>query len=157
MRHEVLTALGKSPKVVERMLRVFPTDRLDDRFPGTRFSPREAIASLADNEVIILDRIRMANMRPGSAVESINPVERAEEHHYSDKNVFHEAEVYESRRQVTVDYLTNEMHDDDWTKTFVLSGVSVTIGEYVSLILANDIFHLEQISQHIATEAATIG
>ena len=156
MRHEVLEALGKSPKVVERMLRVFPTDRLDERYAGTRFSPREAIASLADNEVIILDRIRMANMRPGSAVESIDPVERAREHHYSDKNVFHEAEVFESRRQVTVDYLTNEMHDDDWGKTFVLSGVSVSIGEYVSLILANDIFHLEQISQHLATEAATI-
>jgi hypothetical protein len=98
---------------------------------------------------------RMANLRPGSAVESIDPVERAKEHHYSDKDVFHEAEVYESRRQTTVEYL-RELNEDDWSKTFVLSGVPIAISEYASLILSNDLFHMDQMSLHVATEAATI-
>jgi hypothetical protein len=155
MRQEVLEALSSSPKVVERLLRVFPSDRFDYRYGGARFNPREVVASLADNEVIILDRIRMANLRPGSAVESIDPVERAKEHHYSDKDVFHEAEVYESRRQTTVEYL-RELNEDDWSKTFVLSGVPIAISEYASLILSNDLFHMDQMSLHVATEAATI-
>ncbi len=155
MREEILEALSSAPRLVERVLRVFPTDRLDDRTGRASFSPREAIASLADNEMIILDRLRMANLRPGSEVDNIDPVERAMQHHYADKNVFHEAEVFESRRQMTTDYL-RQMSKDDMEKTFNLGGHNMTVREYISLVLANDMFHLEQLSSYLATEAATI-
>lgn len=155
MREEILEALSSAPRLVERVLRVFPTDRLDDRTGRASFSPREAIASLADNEMIILDRLRMANLRPGSEVENIDPVERAMQHHYADKNVFHEAEVFESRRQMTTDYL-RQLTKDDMDKTFNLGGNNMSVREYISLVLANDMFHLEQLSSYLATEAATI-
>lgn len=155
MRNEILDALCASPRVVERLLRVFPHDRLDVAYGKAKLTPREAIASLADNEVIILDRIRMANLKPGSSVESMDPVEMAKAKHYSEKNPFHEAEVFESRRMTTVDYL-RELHDEAWSKTFVLGGYSITIREYVTIVLANDLFHLDQLSQHVATEVATI-
>jgi hypothetical protein len=155
MREEILEALCSAPRLVERILRVFPTDRLDDRSGRATFSPREAIASLADNEMIILDRLRLANLKPGSQVSNIDPIERAMQHHYADKNVFHEAEVFESRRQMTCDYLRN-LSQEDMAKSFVLSGMEMSIRDYISLMLANDMFHLEQLSCHLATEVATI-
>jgi hypothetical protein len=155
MRGEILTALGATPRLMERMVRVFPADRLDDRPSHADLSPRMAIASLADNETLILERIRTANLRPGTAFEAINALERAKEFHYDEKDVFHEAEVYESRRMMTVDYL-RELHDTDWSKTLILSGISVTIADYVGIVLANDIVHLDQISRHLATEVATL-
>lgn len=155
MRQEVLESLSASPKIIERLLRVFPSDRLDDKSPCARFSARETIASLADNEMIILDRIRLANQQPGASVDSIDPVVRATEHHYGDKDVFHEAEVFESRRLMTIDYLRG-LHDEDWSKTFILSGISTTISDYVSIVMANDLFHIEQVSCLVAPEAATI-
>lgn len=45
--------------------------------------------------MIILERIRLANSKPGTALDSIDPVARAKEHHYAEKNVFHQAEVFE--------------------------------------------------------------
>ncbi len=155
MKESILSSLTSSPRVVERILRVYPTDRLDDRIGEARFTPREAIASLADMEQIVLDRVRMAHLQPGSSVESIDAGHRAEEHHYFDKNVFHEAEVFESRRATTVEFLRC-LSDDDWLKSFVLSGEKTTIRDYVALVLANDMFHLDQLSCHLANEAATI-
>lgn len=155
MKGEILTSLGHTPRVMERLVRVFPPDRLDDRLNGAQFTAREAIASLADNEVIILDRIRLANTKPGASVDKVDPVARAKEHHYSDKNIFHEAEVYESRRLTTIEYLRG-LEGSDWEKTLVISGETVTIADYVSLVLSNDLFHLDQISSFLATEVATI-
>lgn len=155
MRDEILNALCATPRVIERILRVFPHDHLDDHTGRALFSPRETIASLADNEMIILERIRLANSKPGTVLESIDPVARAKEHHYAEKNVFHEAEVFESRRLTTVEYL-RDLSDADWAKTFTLSGHTVSISDYVTVILSHDMFHLDQISQHVATEAATI-
>lgn len=155
MRGEILTALGATPRLMERLVRVFPADRLDDRPSHADLSPRMAIASLADNETVILERIRLANLKPGSVFDSINALERAKEFHYDEKDVFHEAEVYESRRMMTVEYLQG-LHDTDWNKTMVLSGIAVTIADYVGLVLANDIMHLDQISRHLATEVATL-
>lgn len=155
MRGEILTALSATPRLMERMVRVFPADRLDDRPSHADLSPRMAIASLADNETLILERIRTANLKPGTAFDAINALERAKEYHYEEKDVFHEAEVYESRRMTTIDYL-RDLHDTDWNKTLILGGISVTIGDYVGIVLANDIVHLDQISRHLATEVATL-
>lgn len=155
MRGEILTALGATPRLMERMVRVFPADRLDDRPSHADLSPRMAIASLADNETLILERIRTANLKPGTAFDSVNALERAKEYHYDEKDVFHEAEVYESRRMMTIDYL-RELHDTDWSKTLILGGIAVTIADYVGIVLANDIVHLDQISRHLATEVATL-
>ena len=105
MQADVTNALCASPKIVERFLRVFPTNRLDDRPEADRFTPREVVAHLADWEQVVLDRVRVANIQPGRAVPDEDPGERAIAHHYGDKDVFHEAEVFESRRQTTMEYL----------------------------------------------------
>jgi len=156
MKDMMFHALHSGPKVVERLLRAFPTDRLDDRIEKDRYTAREVISHLADCEMAFLDRIRIANIRPGSPVEDCDWNARAEEHHYGDKDVFHEAEVYESRRMTTIEYLQN-LSDADWDKTFVTSdGKAVSIRDFVPWILAHDMYHVEQLSSYFANEVATI-
>ena len=156
MTEQQFQALAAAPKVVERLLRVFPKDRLDERLPNSTMTPREVVALLADTEQLILDRIRLANTKPGSSVPWYDPTDRAREHHYSDKDVFHEAEVYESRRQMTLDYL-RDLTEADWRKTLVLEGKQeYSIDQYLGPGMAHDLERIGQISEHLATEAATI-
>jgi hypothetical protein len=155
MHDWMLNTLNKGPKVVERLLRVFPTDRLDDRIDKDRFTAREVVAHLADYEQVVLDRIRVANLKPGHNVPDYDPDAQCREHHFFDKEIFHEAEVFESRREMTHAYLM-DLKEEDWEKTFNKNGEQLSILQYVGRVLAHDVEHIEQLSVYLATEVATI-
>jgi uncharacterized damage-inducible protein DinB len=150
-----IQALQSAPRIVERILRVFPHDRLDDRIDADRYTAREVVAHLADFEQTILDRIRVAHHTPGREVPTYDPDAQALQHHFGDKEVFHEAEVFESRRGMTLDFI-HGLTKEDMAKTFVRDGETFTIESYLDLTIAHDIQHLEQISSYLATEVATI-
>lgn len=152
----VFRSLSYAPKVVERLLRVFPHDRLDDRVESDRFTAREVVAHLADYEQTVLDRIRVASQNSGREVPWYDPDGHCEEHGFGNKEVFHEAEVYESRRGMTIGFL-KELADGDSSKTFTRpDGSQVSIDEYVNMVIRHDLEHLEQLSAYLATEVATI-
>lgn len=151
----MIYSLSFAPKIVERLLRVFPTDRLDERIMADRFTAREVIAHLAEYEQVVLDRIRAANASPGREVPAYDPDQAAEAHHYADKDVFHEAEVFESRRDMTTEYLEG-LADADWDKTFKVNGSETSIKDYMAKIMAHDLEHMHQLSLYLATEVATI-
>ena len=156
MEEGIYRALSAGPKVVERVLRVFPHDRLDDRIESDRFTAREVVAHLADYEQTVLDRIRVANLKPGHSINWYDPEVQCRDHHFADKEVFHEAEVYESRRGMTLDYL-REMASEDYDKAFTTpDGNTVTIRQYVDKVIRHDLEHLEQLSSYLATEVATM-
>src|SRR5512147_2285454 len=121
MRDHRFQALEAAPKIVERLLRVFPRDRYDERPYHQSLTCREIFALLADTEEIVLDRIRLASRHPGSTAPWYEPTDRARDRHYSDKEPFHEAEVFESRRRMTLDYLA-QLAADDFGKTVTLDG-----------------------------------
>lgn len=155
MRDILLVGLASGPKVIERLLRVFPADRLDERPNPDKFTVRETIAHLADYEQFILDRFRMAKSRPGTQVEAYDPDERCASHHFGDKEVFHEAEVFESRRATTIEFV-RELSDAELNNTFKFAdGREISAIDYVSVILAHDLSHLDSVSSYLATEVAT--
>lgn len=156
MDDSLYRSLMHAPKIVERLLRVFPHDRLDDRVESDRFTAREVIAHLADYEQTVLDRLRVAKSSSGREVPWYDPDGHCAEHMFSEKEVFHEAEVYESRRGMTIDFL-KELPEAAWGNTFTRpDGSTVSIRDYVSLVLRHDLDHLEQLSAYLATEVATI-
>jgi hypothetical protein len=156
MQEWMLKAFGMAPHVVERMLRVFPHERLDDRIEADRFTAREVIAHLADYEQFVLERFRVAKLKPGTQIPAYDPDARAQEHQFNTKDVFREAEVFESRRLMTLDTL-REFTEEDWSKTFVnAEGKSITAKDYFTMVLAHDVEHFDQLSAYLATEVATL-
>lgn len=156
MRDHRYLALEAAPKIVERLLRVFPRDRYDERPYHESLTCREIFALLSDTEEIILDRIRTANRKPGSTVPWYEPTDRAKDRHYCEKEPFHEAEVYESRRGMTVEYLS-QLTAEDYAKSITLEGHgTVTIDDYVVMIMAHDLERIAELSEFLANEVATI-
>ncbi|MCB0824857.1 MAG: DinB family protein [Fimbriimonadaceae bacterium] len=156
MSEALLNGLSYAPHVVERILRVFPHERLDERVDPDRYTAREVVAHLAHYEQVVLDRIRAANQQPGRSVPGYDPDAECAEHGYGDKEVFHEAEVFESRRNMTIEYL-KDLSESDWDKTFTIGENRTTsIRDYMILILAHDMSHIDQISYFLATEVATL-
>lgn len=152
----ILDGLESGPKIFERLLRVFPTDRIDERVDKDRFTAREVIAHLADYEQTVLERISQAHVKPGLSVPPFDPDKSCADHRYSEKNVFHEAEVFESRRQMTTEHLKG-LNAEQLQCTFKFSdGREMSIHDYMILILSHDTNHLEQVSRYLATEVATI-
>jgi len=156
MRDHRFQALAAAPKIVERLLRVFPRDGYDQRPHRESLTCREIFALLSDTEEIILDRIRTANRQPGSTVPWYDPTERAREKHYNEKDPFHEAEVFESRRIMTLEYL-EPLTVEDYKKTISLEGHgSVSIDEYIVMTMAHDLERIGELSEFLANEVATI-
>lgn len=156
MRDYRFQALAAAPKVVERLLRVFPRDRYDERPHQESLTCREIFALLSDTEEIVLDRIRTAYRSPGTTVPWYEPTDRAASRHYSEKDPFHEAEVFESRRQMTLEYL-EALTADDYKKSVTLDGHGTwTIDEYIVMVLAHDMERIAELSEFLANEVATI-
>ncbi|MBV6459891.1 MAG: hypothetical protein HONBIEJF_03046 [Fimbriimonadaceae bacterium] len=98
----------------------------------------------------------MAVNKPGSEIPWYDPTERARDHHYGDKNVFHEAEVYESRRSTTMEFL-EELKEEDFKKSFTLSGRgNLSVEDYLVLVMAHDLERIGQVTEILATEVASI-
>lgn len=156
MRDHRFQALAAAPKIVERLLRVFPRDRYDERPHFESLTCREIFALLSDTEEIILDRFRTAKNKPGSTVPWYEPTDRAKDRHYSDKDPFHEAEVFESRRAMTLDYL-DELDAADFKNVITLEGHgSVSMDDYIVMIMAHDMERIAELSEFLANEVASI-
>jgi hypothetical protein len=68
----LLTALATGPEAVGLALAQVPSDRIDEALSDDRFSPREAIAHLADVESIMRARMKQAVDHPSSTIVSFH-------------------------------------------------------------------------------------
>jgi hypothetical protein len=154
MKRYIFHSLEAGPKAIARLLRVFPTDRIDERLEANRFTAREVIAHLADIEEVHLGRLRSATNCDGYVAEKLDVDARITEHNYNSKNIYHEAEVFESRREMTLDFL-RELTDEQLHRTFKApSGEDVDLLTYAMSMVSHDMYHLEQLTQYLANEAA---
>lgn len=145
----LISGLEAAPAVLHRIVNQIPVHKHGDRLSKDRFSLSEMVAHVADMEEVFQDRIRLAHEAPGSAVQGIDPDERAKTHHYSDKNIFHELEVFENRRRDTLDTLRN-LTDEDFKKTVVHPEFgTVSIRTLAENLIGHDLYHLDQASAHL--------
>lgn len=156
MKRYIFHALESGPLAIARLLRVFPTDRADEKLDPNRFTAREVIAHLADIEEVHLGRMRKALNSPGYKADPIDIDERINTHHYNDKNLYHEAEVLESRREMTLEFL-RDLTDEQLHVHFVApSGDDVDVLTYAMSIVSHDMYHIEQLTAYLANEAAVL-
>lgn len=141
--------IENTPATLIRMVDAIRPDQYDVALEEGRFTLKEVIAHLADLEETWLDRITTAVEYPGKAVENFDEEARAAEHHYSQKEIHHELEVFENRRRDTVAYLLG-LAEDDWSKTInhPLHG-ELSVVQIVQFITGHDLYHINQISQYL--------
>jgi uncharacterized damage-inducible protein DinB len=144
-----LFQISNTPETFIRLVDSIRPDKYDTRLAPDRFSLSEAIAHLADWEQVWLDRITQTIEQPGSTFEGQDIDERAAAHHYADKDIHHELEVFQNRRRDTVDYLLR-LAEDDWDLTANHSQKGVmSVRDQAQFILAHDMYHLHQISEYL--------
>jgi len=144
-----IVALSLTPSALIRIIDQVKPDRYADRLPINRFNLSEMVAHVADCEEVFQDRMRLAHEFPGSNVEGFDPDERAKSHHYADKDLHHELDVFDNRRRDTVDFLRS-LKPEDWKKTVKHSQYGeMSIAMMASIIIGHDVYHLEQASQYM--------
>jgi hypothetical protein len=156
MKRYIFHSLEAGPRAIARILRVFPTERLDERLDTNRFTAREIIAHLTDIEEVHFARIKKVLSNPGYKIDAINAGERVETHHYHDKDVYHEVEVFESRREMTLELLRELTDEQLHIKCIAPSGEEIVLLEYAMSIVSHDMYHLEQLTAYLANEAALL-
>lgn len=156
MKRYIFHSLESGPRAIARILRVFPAERFDERLDPNRFTAREVIAHMADIEEVHLGRMRKAVANPGYRMEPTPIDDRANTHHYSDKDVYHESEVFESRREMLLDYLKGLTDEQLHTKCVAPTGDEIDVLTYAMSIVSHDMYHLEQVTAYLANEAALL-
>jgi uncharacterized damage-inducible protein DinB len=149
MVQQYLYQISNTPSTLIRMIDSIRPERYKEALAADRFTLVEIIAHLADWEEVFLDRITTAVEYPGNPVQGFSEDERAVEHHYADKDIHHELEVFENRRRDTVSYLLN-LAEEDWSKTVIHSqNGEQSVMDIVQFVLGHDMYHVHQVSEYL--------
>lgn len=144
-----LNSLENTPKTLVNIVDQVKPDKYTEHTDPDRFNLTEMVAHLADWDDIFLDRLRLAYESPGMTVESFDPEVRAEQKHYSTRDIHHELDVFENRRRDLVDFL-NRLTPEDWNKQFDHPDLGrTTIDEYANIIMAHDLSHLSHAASYM--------
>ncbi len=145
----IVSALELTPATLIRIVDQVKPDRYHEKLEEGRFSLSEMVAHVADLEDVFLDRMRLAVEFPGSPTEAIDPDARAISHHYADKEIYHELEVFTNRRRDTI-YFLKGLAVDDWALSVVHPALgTMSVLDIATMALAHDLFHLEQASHYM--------
>lgn len=145
----LLKGLELSPALVEPVVRAVSADRYDEKIDPERFSFREAVAHLADWELVNLERIRRTVEEPGCTVPGLDEGQRAIDNDYASSDPIVQAGVFSANRQSTLTYLRS-VDDEDWEKvSFHSERGRQTLYELATTILGHDVVHAEQFAQYM--------
>jgi uncharacterized damage-inducible protein DinB len=134
-----LNSLAHTPIILNNILHQVKQERFSERTVPNKPNLRELVAHIADYEDVVLDRLRLAQEKPGAVVESYETESRAEQKHFDERDPYHEIEVFMNRRRDLVEFLSG-LSTEDWHKTFKhpKSGEQ-SIEEYANVILSHDL------------------
>ncbi len=154
MNPYLLPVLEHGPATLLRMLNQIEPHRLDEALSPDRFTPREAVAHLADWEPILLGRIRTAVENPGTSITAYDEGKRAAEMGYKTKNPSAEAALFIEERKRTADYLKG-LKTEDWSKTVVHPERGIlNVYDLANMLIGHDMYHLEHLSQYLGDKTA---
>jgi len=149
MNAYLLPTIELGPAVVERICRLIPADRWDERLVPDRFSPREVAAHLADWEPILLDRICTAVLKPGATLQAFNEVEMARANGYGERDLLEQCALFAQERAKTAAYLRSLSASDWLGAAHHPERGSQSAEDLANLLLGHDLYHIEQLSAYL--------
>lgn len=153
MNAYLLPTLEHGPRAVKRLLEKIPQSRWDERLQPDRFSPREVIAHLADWEPIMLQRIKTARETPGGRIMKYDEAQMAIDHDYAHSDPSVQADRFIHLRAETATYLRT-VNANEWTNVGIHDERGEqSVEDLANFLLGHDMYHLEQLSEYLATSA----
>lgn len=145
----MLLGLEASPGVLERLLEAVPDDRWDVRTDPDRFTMREVYAHLADWEPVLLARLKGTLENDNFVLPNYDPGELAIQHSYNRSDPFASVDKLRRHRAATV-ALIRSMPPEAAKRIGVhpIRG-HMTIADQIAAMLGHDMYHVEQVSQHL--------
>ena len=155
MNHYLFRGLQASPKIVAAFAREVSPRRYDEKVDPDRFSFREAVAHLADWEVVFHERIRLGAQHPGATLITYEPDDRAAEHGYESADVERSAALFAERRAFTVE-LAHGLSQDQWSNALEHPEHGrMTIYELLNMMIGHDLDHLEHLSRYLGEKTVS--
>ncbi|HVL39094.1 MAG TPA: DinB family protein [Fimbriimonadaceae bacterium] len=154
MNPYLLNTLEMGPAIVRRLLHHLPQARLDEALSPDRFTPREAIAHLADWEEILLARMQRTLAEPGHTILGMDESVRAEEQGYRTSDIWQQADSFQQRRKRTAEWLRS-LPTDAWraTATHNERGPQ-SLYDQANLLLGHDLYHIEHLTLYLEPKTA---
>ena len=141
--------LTAGPLIVRRIVSHVPESRHDEHTDPERFTLREAIAHMADWDVIDLDRIKQILTSPGSTLVPYDESERAVAQAYVLTDVGEQLSLFSSRRAALVAFLET-LPAESWVEQgFHPEKGMLTVYDMANMILAHDTYHVEHLTQFL--------
>ena len=140
----LFTALAAAPAVFERLLDGLTEGEADSRPDPERFTIREAIAHLAEWELVFAERLQLtlADERPTLPLVGGPKISAA----HARSIPVEQLEVFRERRADTLDLLSG-LSDDQWTRNANMPGSGLMTLEGQSLMIPlHDAYHAKQIA-----------
>src|SRR5437763_798688 len=134
------------PAVVRRIVKQIPESRLDNAIDPERFTPREVVAHLADWEAIDRKRLSSGVEKPGSTIHPFDEVQMARDNQYSQSDINVQLSRYASERKITARYMRGLRPDDMRNTVYHPERGILTVDDLCNLIIAHDLYHIEQLS-----------
>jgi uncharacterized damage-inducible protein DinB len=150
----LLDGLGLTPATLRAMVGRLPAARLDARLDPERFSPREALAHLADWEPIFRGRMEAAVDRDGVRVEVFDESARAVELRYATRDPEQSLTSFARERVATL-ALAGALSPESLARAYSHAERGrVTVRDTLAMMLGHDAYHLAQIAGYLP-EATT--
>lgn len=155
MNPYLLPVLDFGPLTLQRLLAKIEPHRMDESLSPDRFTPREAIAHLADWEPILRGRLETAVDTPGATIAAYDEGARAEDMGYRSWNVSESADKFLAERRKTQAWLKT-LKPEDWDKSVVHPERGVlTVRDLANMLLGHDLYHIEHLTQYLSEKTVS--
>ncbi|MBX7135305.1 MAG: DinB family protein [Fimbriimonadaceae bacterium] len=154
MHDYVIESLRLSPAIIARMLTQIPESRWDERQDPDRFTPREAIAHLADWDAIFLSRMQTAVEIPGSTVILFDEAELALENNYAGQGVAESLARFERCRGETVAWLIGLTPEQFKRHIVHPEKGSQTVDDIIAYVFSHDLYHFDHLTLFVGERTA---
>lgn len=146
----LLPTIEFGPRVIRRLLRQLPRERMDHALHPDRFTPREVAAHLADWEPVMRERIRTAVTTPGAEILAYDEGQMALDHRYSELDPWEQVELFGRERHTTAELLRG-LKPEDWAnRVYHPERGPQSVEDLANLLLGHDLYHIEQLTEYLA-------
>jgi hypothetical protein len=150
---EPLSLLAAAPATLTALLAAIPPALLDRRPAPEKWSIREIVAHLADDELVGAYRVRLILAAPGTAIQAFDQDRWAETGRYASTDPSRTLALFRALREANLE-LWHRLSPAEWERAGVHAERGVeSIRDIVTYYAGHDVNHFAQIEAILASDS----